>query len=249
MVGSNNKVYLFKTFIQWQARTRVMFHSRILARYVSSFVFLLVIFNFSSHAVTRDGSRNNATCGIEQGQPLTNAYGPWDFTNPTHAEKLPIVLRVHFTSDVERLISGATGGIEHDLDYTLRAIPNYHRALFTIARHQRANGTIPNIYTAECYFKRAIYFQPQDAVSRMLFGIHLHMIQDYSAALTQYTNALSISPSNIEIHYNMALTYIETGEFEKAREHAEIAYQGGYPLQGLKNKLKELGYYADISSP
>lgn len=194
-------------------------------------------------------SKDNKTCGIVPGKPLANAYGPWDFTNPRHEDKLGKVIRAHFTTKVERLLEGQSGDLSHDIDYTLRAIPNYHRALLATAKKERLNGYNRNFYDAACYFKRAIYFQPQDAVTRMLFGSHLHMIKDFSGALRQYNDALTIAPNYIEIHYNIALTYIELAQFEKAFEHAEVAYQNGYPLPGLKEKLKQHGYYTVIQSP
>jgi hypothetical protein len=35
-------------------------------------------------------------------------------------------------------------------------------------------------------------------------------------------------------------TYMELGMFDKAREHADKAYQLGYPLPGLRNKIERL---------
>jgi len=205
----------------------------------------IVLLCFSFTAISKD----NRTCGIEPGKPLTNAYGPWDFTNPMHEEKLGKVIRAHFTTQVERLIDGQSASIAHDIDYTLRAIPNYHKALLALAKKERINGYDRNFYNAACYFKRAIYFQPQDAVTRMLFGSHLHMIKDFIGALRQYNDALAIAPNYIEIHYNIALTYIELAQFEKAFEHAEVAYQRAYPLEGLKDKLKKHGYYSGEKTP
>ncbi len=188
-------------------------------------------------------AKNNSTCDIEPGHPLMNAYGPWDFTNPAHRSQLPIVLGAHFTSNVERLIKGETGKLEHDLDYTLRAIPNYHRALYAVAKYQRINNikyrTIDEYWTAECYFKRAIYMQPNDAVSRALFAIHLHKLDKLKEAEEQYLKALELDSDNPETHYNLGLLYVETGRLEEAKKHAKVAYEAGYPLKGLKNKIDE----------
>ncbi|MCC2614867.1 tetratricopeptide repeat protein [Aestuariibacter halophilus] len=187
-------------------------------------------------------ARNNVTCDIVPGNPLTNQYGPWDFTNPAHQEQLPIVINNHFSSNVERLIKGQTGKLEHDLDYTLRAIPNFHRALFAVSRYQRQQNieyaTIDDYYTAECYFKRAIYFQPADATTRALFGLHLHSTGNYEGAEENYLSALTIQPENPEIHYNLGLLYVDMGKLEAAQKHAKVAYDAGFPLDGLKNKIE-----------
>ncbi len=39
----------------------------------------------------------------------------------------------------------------------------------------------------------------------------------------------------------LAHTYIQLGEYGKAREHTDKAYRLGYPLPGLRNKLERMG--------
>jgi len=115
--------------------------------------------------VSTFAARDNNTCGITLGQPLSNAYGPFDFTNPQHAARIPVVLGAHFTKNIEQLVSGNTDSIDAEIDYTLRAIPNYHRALYSISkferkmlrRSQQEKVYTPTYYSADCYFKRAIY--------------------------------------------------------------------------------------------
>lgn len=190
-------------------------------------------------------NRDNRTCGIVQGEPLYNAYGPWDFTNPDHQKKLPIVLGAHFTPQVERLISGNRGSLISDIDYTLRAIPNYHRALVAVGKYERRSktkfGPVAKYYTAECYFKRAMYFQPHDSVPVYLYAIHLHMLKRHEEAENYYLKALTISPNNPEISYNLGLLYVDLEQLDKAQKHAKLAYDFGYPLDGLKNRLARAG--------
>ena len=197
---------------------------------------------FLSTSFAANANRDNVSCGIVPGQPLTNAYGPWDFTNPSHSSKIPIVLKVHFTAEVERLISGATGSLMHDLDYTLRAVPNYHRALHAVAKFYRSTPNshdfIGKYWTTDCYFKRAIYFQPKDATSRMLFASHLHLSEKHESAEKEYQAALQIQPYNVEIHYNLGLLYVDMDRIADAEKHAKIAYDNGFPLDGLKNKIQ-----------
>jgi tetratricopeptide (TPR) repeat protein len=204
-------------------------------------VFIIVVFLYLTNTNTEAAERNNSTCGIEPGKPLTNSYGPFDFTNPSHAPRLPIVLGAHFTSQVERLERGNTGSILSDIDYTLRAIPNYHRALNAVSlyelRQKEQLQGVKRFYTAECYFKRALYFQPNDAATRMLFAIHLHKLQRFNEAEALYAQALSLSPNNSEINYNIALLYVDTNRISLAKKHAKVAYDGGYPLLGLKNRI------------
>ncbi|WP_181901661.1 tetratricopeptide repeat protein [Thalassotalea euphylliae] len=199
-------------------------------------------------AITQAQSiRDNKTCGINPGKPLRNAYGPFDYTNPSHASKLPLVITAHFTADVRTLKRGTTNRTPHgDIDYTLRAIPNYHPALHAItkleARDRRALKEweifTPSHYSTKCYFERAIYFQPNDATTHMLYAMYLHSIEkDAKSAEQMYERALAKQPNHTELHYNMGLFYISIGDLEKAEYHAKVAYQNKYPLPGLKNKL------------
>jgi len=179
---------------------------------------------------------NNTTCGITPPSPITNAYGPYDYTNPAHKGKIPIVLGAHFTQEIQRLSPGK----DHsgDLAYTLRAIPNYHPALYAISQYSVQNKLNTNrSYTADCFFRRAIYFQPKDSTTRMLFAMHLQSLGRVKLAREYYESALKISPNAAELNYNYGLFMLEHGFLKQAKKAAAIAYKKGYPLQGLKIKL------------
>ena len=65
---------------------------------------------------------------------LGNSFGPFDYrTVPEQPKRL--VEGAHFTPVVESLIRGNTAsGPGGDIDYTLRAMPNHHRALLATVR-------------------------------------------------------------------------------------------------------------------
>jgi tetratricopeptide (TPR) repeat protein len=46
-----------------------------------------------------------------------------------------------------------------------------------------------------------------------------------------------------EIHYNLGLVFLELGELDNAVAEADSAYEKGYPLLGLRSRLKRLGRY------
>lgn len=48
-----------------------------------------------------------------------------------------------------------------------------------------------------------------------------------------------------EIHYFLGLLIADSGELDAAVDHARQAYRLGYPLPGLRNKLKRLGRSLD----
>jgi tetratricopeptide (TPR) repeat protein len=177
---------------------------------------------------------------------LEVGYGPYDYTNPVHfREKLPIVERAHFTSNVEQLIRGETAlGPMNDIAYTLNRFPNHHRALYSMMRYNLALETRPAAGTRrspECWFDRAMRFKSDDGTVRMLYGIYLHKISKPDAALRRYEEALTLLPNSAEVHYNMGLTYLDLKDYDAAANHAAKAYDLGYPLPGLRKRLAAVG--------
>jgi Tfp pilus assembly protein PilF len=183
-------------------------------------------------------------------QAEESLYGPFDYTNPEHfRDKLPIVERAHFNSDVENLRRGQTSAfVASDIAYVLRSFPNHHRALNAMSRlwrqHRNTNTIPPGIpanKTPEFYFEKAINFSPDDGYVRLLYAIHLHTVGKYQQALEQYKEAERLIPNSPELHYNVGLLYVSMGKIAQAKEHATQAYNHNYPLQGLKKKLIDAG--------
>ncbi|MGD2081966.1 MAG: tetratricopeptide repeat protein [Chromatiales bacterium] len=180
-----------------------------------------------------------------KGRP--QGYGPFDYTTPHGREHLAVVERTHFTKGIRTLRSTHGASFIDNIDYTLRAFPNHHKALQTLIAldadkkkwGSRERATFPPV---ECYFQRAIGFRSKDPTVRALFGIYLHKKGRLEEAVRQYQAAAEISPRNPEIHYNLGLALVGLKRYSEALSHAEEAYEGGYPLPGLKNKLERAGY-------
>ena len=104
--------------------------------------------------------------------------GPFDYSQKSviAPQNLRIVEGAHFTSEVEALIKGNRGSLEGDINYTLRAWPNHHRALLSIIKYQLQikkklrKGKLNT--PPECYLQRAIHFSPQDVASYALYGFY-----------------------------------------------------------------------------
>lgn len=182
-----------------------------------------------------------ATCGA----PLNaNNFGrPIDYYNPREKPQIQLVEKFHFTPKVEALLAGESSPIPDDLHYTLRHIPNHPRALDAMSRWQVANRrpATAAYWEAECYFERAIEFRPEDATLYLLYGIHLHRKKELDAALVQYQEALRLEPDRAETHYNIGLLHFDRKDYAAARAAAIRAYELGYPLAGLRNRLKRVG--------
>ena len=179
--------------------------------------------------------------------PLESDFGPFDYTNPEHTQtnaNLANVEQHHFTPIVEKLERGMTDvDPETDIHYTLWRFPNHHRALYALANLlvQQNRGGPQHI--RECWFERAISFRPKDGMVRMIHGLYLSKHGDYERAVTRYEEALELMPKAAEVYYNLGLAEFKLEDYPQAREHAKKAYELGYPLPGLKNKLKRLGHW------
>lgn len=171
-----------------------------------------------------------------------STYGPYDYMRRYQYKKhLRLVEGAHFNSNVELLKQGAKhrDNLLGDIDYTLRAFPNHHRALYTVVRYRLLKGSY-NTYQlspAECYLQRAIKFNPEDGISRMIYGILFHKLGKKNEALKMYRSAKPLAPDNAELNYNLALLLCELKEYEEANELAQSLYKSKFPLNGLKNRL------------
>ncbi len=182
---------------------------------------------------------------------LTNGYGPYDYRKERHGA-LRIVESHHFTREVEQLQRGKEGYLAGDIDYTLRASPNHHRALIALSKLSMREKTekLPHTnYTVDCYFDRAMRFQPDDQVARMLYVQHLLQTNRKADALQNLQVAGSMAADNAITHRNVGLLYLEAKELDKALEHASRARDLGYPRTDLLDKLRAAGKEVPAPQP
>ena len=135
---------------------------------VSSCVCISLLFAARGLAVTTDST----TCGSLEKAP--GGYGPFDYR--VSKDKLPLVEGYHFDSGVETLTKQKTGFFGGDIDYTLRAFPNHHRALMAMINlgvKEKAQKPRGANFTVDCYLMRAEQYQPDDGMVKAIFGIYL----------------------------------------------------------------------------
>ena len=193
----------------------------------------------SPFPVFAQASRN--VCG-----ELSNAYGPYDYRSDR--DKLPIVEIAHFTPEVEALMRGLTSLIGGDIDYTLRAFPNHHRALLAMMRlGERMKSVQPAgaKYTVDCYFQRAVRFKPDDTTTRMLFANYLNKNGRAAEANQQMEQTLALAGDNPFTHYNAGLVFMDLKNYEKALQQAHTAYAMGFTRPELREALKKVGKWVE----
>ena len=144
--------------------------------------------------------------------------------------------------------TGEAQSVLSDIHYTLKAWPNHHRALNSVIQYQliqakgKKNLRFP---PAECYLERAVKFSPKDATTHMLYANLLQRTGHKKRALEFYEKALTLKPKGVQIKYNFALLLVDLKKFERAKGYAIELYEKGFPLPGLKDKLKKTGYWSN----
>jgi tetratricopeptide (TPR) repeat protein len=156
---------------------------------------------------------------------ISNAYGPYDYR--TDRDKLGVVER---------------------FDYTLRAFPNHHRALMSMAKLGALLKTTqaPKAnYSVDCYFDRAIRFAPDDRVARLIFAQHLFRTGREDMALQQVDAALQYAEGDAFGHFNIGLVLFEFKRYDRALVQAHRAMALGLPRTELKEQLQSVGRWVD----
>lgn len=171
-----------------------------------------------------------------------------DYTDSDDRKNLQVVESYHFTPEVERLQRGKSGYVGGDLSYTLEHYPNHHRALSSMAKlalrdkklqPQGAKFTVP------CYFQRALQFRPRDAKVHSILAGYLLAQDKQDEAREHLDTAVLLEPDNATSHYNLGLLHLKKRDYGAALASARRAYQLGFPLPGLRNKLTEAGRWDD----
>jgi tetratricopeptide (TPR) repeat protein len=158
----------------------------------------------------------------------------------------------HFTPEVENLIRGRHGSPAIDIDYTLRAFPNHHRALLSMMNagfKLKTDRPPGSSYTMQCWFERAIVYRPDDSKVYMLFGIYLLRKGYPKYAVAALTKAQELATEDSNLYYNMGLAYFALKDYDKALSSAHQAYRLGFPLPGLRDMLRRVGKWQDPSPP
>jgi hypothetical protein len=193
-------------------------------------------------AAVRGAEQPGNPCGMI----YTDHYGPSDYR--TQRPSLKIVEDFHYTPRVEAGISGSTGPIGGDLNYTLKASPNHHRALNTLMRvlaRVKAEGVKGMEWPMDCYFDRAMRFKPDDTVVRAMFAQYLHSRGKTAEGIKQLDAAVEIAGDSPFSQYNIGLVYLELGAHEQALRQAHKAIGMGFPRTELSDGLKKAGKWRE----
>ncbi len=178
---------------------------------------------------------------------LRDSTGPFDYRT-VEPKTRALVESYHFTVGVEKLFAGHTGKIGGDLDYTLRAMPNHHRALISMMTYgQRLK--LPHVpaakFSVECYFKRALQFAADDTIARLLYATYLFRNGRDTEADGQISITIQEAGDNGFSHYNIGMVLAEQGRYDQALQQAHRAAALGFDRPQLREVLVQAGRWQE----
>ena len=101
------------------------------------------------------------------------------------------------------------------------------------------------------FWAGAMLFRARDRIHtgrpevRLISGIYLMRRGAKDEALKQLEAAHGKVGDDPNLNYNLGLAYFDAGQYDRALDYAKKAYALGFPLDGLKNKLKKAGKWQD----
>lgn len=167
-------------------------------------------------------------------------YLRWETLDVKHNHYDPVIGRMREGEYSRRVMA--------DLDFMLRHWPNHLPGLEALIQYELSGGKTYEWAPAYCYLERARQFAPDDVGVVLREGYYFWKKKDNARAVKAFEDALALDPNSADAHYDLGLVYCELGEYDKALLQARAAYDAGYPLPGLKNKLQEAGHWPDESA-
>jgi len=173
-----------------------------------------------------------------------------DYRDAKWQTKIRNIEFIHFNSDVENLVKGQTmAAVGGDIEFLLRYVPNHHRALYSLVKLGLRDKTeMPfqtKPYTIICWLNRASVYSPDDGKVYLITGIYLARLGRNDAALKALLDADRLIPEDSNVQYNLGLVYFDLKDYDQALNRAKRAYQLGFPLPGLRNKLQQAGHWRE----
>ncbi len=175
-----------------------------------------------------------AASAIDKGRPITER-GPTNYysNDPLRYQ----VESYHIGPGLRKMNAGLYKAARKDFEFVLNHYPNHPRALALMGelaiRMKKPEMAVP-------YFEHAIEMYPDTATTYAAYGVFLHKTGKLAAAIRNYRKSLALNPGLIESRYNLALAYFAMGDYVQANREAQKVYAEGYPLPGLRNKLRKV---------
>jgi len=164
-----------------------------------------------------------------------------DYYASRGTELLSAVERYHLGPGEEGMRTKHYDSAFGDFKFILNYFPNHPQALLLMA--QLCETWKSPLCDAAPFFDRAIARNPTVATTYVAYGIYQLRARKTATAIANFKQALELDPNSTNAHYNIALAYLDSQQYELANEHAQKAYALGAPVPGLRDRLKRAGYW------
>ena len=169
-----------------------------------------------------------------------------DYYTTTDTTLLRTVERYHVVPAQEKIRTKFYSAARADIDFVLRYFPNHPKGLLLLAQ-MCADGLTQHC-DLDAVFEKAIAINPNAAGTYVTQGVYLHRAKRYREAIASYQRGLAIEPDSLNGHYNLALAYLETKQYDLANQEAQLAYALGAPFPGLRDRLKQSGQWKPVTA-
>jgi tetratricopeptide (TPR) repeat protein len=132
-----------------------------------------------------------------------------------------------------------------NLDFALRHVPNHYEALQMLIGWELRGGGLGGYRKSNCYLDWAREFVPDDEMVLAMGGTYFWKKGQVPMADAWYRKAVEVAPASAEANYAYGLMLFDQKQYDEARQRATAAYAAGYPLPGLRDKLRKAGYPLD----
>jgi tetratricopeptide (TPR) repeat protein len=155
----------------------------------------------------------------------------------------------HYDPAIARMRAGEISReVIGDLHFILRGWPNHLPAIQALIEYDQRGGRQYGFLPTECYLFRARLFAPDDIEVILAHAYYYWRRKNLASAQRAYEDALRLDSESASAHYNLGLVYFETSDYQKSLEHALKAYDRGFPLPGLRDKLIKSGHWPQANS-
>lgn len=175
--------------------------------------------------------------------PVQDLHYNYYDSRPPASNQLATVEKNHFGKGMNRMDAGEWDLAMAEWDFILRYFPNHPRVLYLMSLTAEETGERER---AEDYFKTAFQLYPNTATTYSVYGIILYRRGNLDDAVEAFQQSLMLDPGSAEAHYNLGITYAEAGRRGDANRHAQAAYRLGYPLPGLRERLRRTGDWKEL---
>ena len=159
-----------------------------------------------------------------------------DYYTYSTSPRLKGVEQVHLGPCQQRLRERDYPRSVGECNFILKIFPNHPQAL-VLTLDACSHWQSP-LCRLDDLFQNAVSINPRAPETFVIQGIYQHRMHQYGKAIQSYGYALQLDPNMMNAHYNLALTYLETKQFDLANEHAQRAYALGATLPGLRKMLE-----------